>query len=54
LAVQELTAPPGDAVAFLLVLDANKKTLATTPFKNDEMQKASEAYLGIEIYLCDH
>jgi ppGpp synthetase/RelA/SpoT-type nucleotidyltranferase len=48
MAVQKLTASPGDAVAFLLVLDANQKTLATTPFKSDELQEASEAYLRVE------
>jgi hypothetical protein len=48
MAVEKLTSAPGDAAAFLLVLDARDKTLDTTPFKSDELQAASEAYLRIE------
>src|SRR5262249_24207368 len=47
-AVQQLTASPGDAASFLLVLDSNKRTLATTPFRSAEEQAASEAYLQSE------
>lgn len=47
-AVQTLTEAPGDAVVFLLVLDPNKKTLTTRPFKADQLQNASDEYLKIE------
>jgi ppGpp synthetase/RelA/SpoT-type nucleotidyltranferase len=47
-AVQHLTTAPADAAVFLLVLDSEKKTLETTPFKRDELQKASDLYLRIE------
>jgi Region found in RelA / SpoT proteins len=43
-----LTAPAYGAAAFLLELDTGKKTLRTTPFKSDELQRASEEYLKIE------
>jgi ppGpp synthetase/RelA/SpoT-type nucleotidyltranferase len=48
-AVQQvaMAALPG-AVTFLLVLDSVKRTLVTTPFKSDELQRASEMYLVVE------
>lgn len=47
-AVQRLEASPGDSAVFLLVLDAEKKTLDVTPFKKGELEKASKAYSDVE------
>jgi ppGpp synthetase/RelA/SpoT-type nucleotidyltranferase len=47
-AVQSLTSAAGDAAAFLLELDPINKMLMTTPFKNNELQKAYEEYLRKE------
>jgi ppGpp synthetase/RelA/SpoT-type nucleotidyltranferase len=43
-----LTGPAHGAAAFLLELDTSNKTLQTTAFKSDELQKASDEYLRIE------
>lgn len=47
-AVKRVSARTTDAAAFLLVLNIEKMTLAITPFKSDEMLKASENYIKIE------
>jgi hypothetical protein len=47
-AVQSLTSAAGEAAAFLLELDPINKRLKTTPFKNNELQKAYEVYLRTE------
>lgn len=47
-AVQSLTASAGKAAAFLLELDPISKTLKTTPFSNDDLQKAYDMYLSVE------
>jgi len=47
-AVQKIVGAPAEAVMFLLVLDSIKRTLSTTPFRAEELEKASNAYLKIE------
>lgn len=48
-AVHNIQAQPAKgAAAFLLELDTNKKTLRTTPFRDDELDRASDEYLKIE------
>jgi ppGpp synthetase/RelA/SpoT-type nucleotidyltranferase len=53
-AAQRVMSNPGDAKTFLLVLDSNKKTLVTTPFRADELKKAFEMYLKVEKDSAEH
>lgn len=47
-AVQHVTKNPTGAAMFLLVLDSNQKSLSATPYKIEELGKASDKYLEIE------